>query len=133
MLTGSVSGGPESSSGATFPAATFAAVLALRESSGKSFGCGTGVVRRTVNSPAAYLTLDGVGETATVTQGDFLYFKSDGLMLLRLTQDDGAGSTTVQVVPVHGLVVLEFPSSRALELLEVQGTGQIEYLVTGQT
>lgn len=130
-VSGVVEGGPENAGSATFPAATFTSPLALLASAGKQFGVATGVLTRTLNSPSAYVTLDGVGPSATVTQGDTLYLKTDGQMQLRLTNDDGAGGTTQAVVPVHGLVVLEFPSTKALELLEAQGSGKIEYLVSG--
>jgi hypothetical protein len=131
-LSGALSGGPPAGAGATFPSARFNVELSTRETK-KQFGVATGVLTRVLSSPSAFVTLDGVGAAATVTQGDFLYFKCDGQLDLRLTQDDGASGTTVQVVPVHGIVILEFPSTKALELLEAQGSGKIEYLVSGQT
>jgi len=129
-ISGALEGGPPAGA-ETFPASKFLTPLSLRESA-KQFGVATGVLTRNLQVAApAFATLDGVGPAATVTQGDFLYFKCDGQLVLRLTTDDGGGGQDVQTVPVHGLAVLEFPTTRPLELLEAQGTGKIEYLVSG--
>ncbi len=130
-VTGAVDGGPESASAGVFPAARFMAPLSLKDSSGKQFNAATGVLVRNLQSPSAFVALDGVGAAATVTQGDFLYLKSDGPLDLRVTTDDGAGGTDVVVEPIHGLYVREFSSTKPLELLEAQGNAKIEYLVTG--
>jgi len=131
-MTGVVEGGPETSSAGVFPAARFTAPLSLLAgASGKQYGAGTGILVRTINSPSAMVPLDGVGPTSTVTQGDFLYLKSDGIMELELTTDDGAGGQTVVVQPIQGVYAQEFPTTRPLEGLRIQGSGKIEYLVTG--
>lgn len=130
-VTGVVEGGPDSAAAGVFPSARFTAPLALRDTSGKSFDAATGVLTRTINSPSAFVPLDGVGPNATVTQGNFLYLKSDGQLDIRITHDDGSGGQTVVIVPVHGVFIQEFPTTKSLELLEAQGSGKIEYLVTG--
>jgi hypothetical protein len=99
----------------------------------KQYVPGTGVLTRNVASPGAFLALDGVGPAATVTQGTFLYFKSNAPVILQLTCDDGLGSTVVIEQPVQGMYMLEFPSSQPLELLKIKGSATIEYLVVGNT
>ena len=99
----------------------------------KQYVPGTGVLTRNVASPGAFLALDGVGPAAAVTQGTFLYFKSNTPVILQLTCDDGLGSTVVIEQPVQGLYMLEFPSSQPLELLKIKGSATIEYLVVGNT
>jgi len=131
-MTGVVEGGPETSGAGVFPAARFTTPLSLLAgATGKQFAAGTGILVRTVNSPSAMVALDGVGPTSTVVQGDFLYLKTDGIFDLEITHDDGGGGTTVVVVPVHGVFAMEFPTTKPLEGLRIQGAGKIEYLVTG--
>lgn len=128
-LTGALTAGP-SSGGETFPGTSMQVPLAFAEGS-KTLGAATGILTKTISSPAAYVALTGVGALNTVTQGSFLYFKGRGTFLLRLTTDDGVGGTVVSVVPVQGMLMVEFPTTRPLELLEVQGSGLIEYFVSG--
>lgn len=129
-FSGVLAAGP-SASGA-FPGAALNVPLSFGGGP-KQFGAATGILTRNVSSPSSFATLDGVGATATVTQGTLLYFKTQSAMVLRLTTDDGVGGTATASVPVQGLFVLEFPTTRPLELLEVQGSGLIEYFVCGAT
>jgi hypothetical protein len=102
------------------------------KSAPSSFDAASGVLRRSLSVAApAWGPLQGVGPTDTVTQGTFLYVRTTSLVLLRLTTNDGAGGTVVELNPVDGLYVREFGSQRPLELLEVQGTATIEYFVSG--
>jgi hypothetical protein len=105
--------------------------LALRDGS-KAFNAATGILSYQVNAPSVYQTLEGVGVGRTVTRGNFLYFKCNTQLSLRLTTDDGVGGSVVSVVPVYGLVVLEIDDAKYLKLLEVLGSGLVEYLVSGQ-
>lgn len=132
-LSGVLTAGPTGTGDAVFPAATFTTPLGLLNGTAKQFGVATGILTRNLNSTGAFVTLDGVGAAATVTQGSFLYFKADGAIDLRITTDDGAGGQDVVVVPVHGLAILEFSTTKPLELLEAQGAARLEYLVAGQT
>lgn len=68
-----------------------------------------------------------------MTRGNFLYVKTDSLLVLRLTVGDGAGGTTQVLLPVHGLTLLEFSAGRELQLLEAQGQSKLEYFVSGQS
>lgn len=85
---------------------------------------------RQVNSPSAFVALDGVGVASTVTQGNFLYVKANAAILLRLTMFGNSGPI-VSVLPLQGPLVMEFPASNYLYLLEAQGVGGVEYLVSG--
>jgi hypothetical protein len=105
--------------------------MALRDGS-KSFNAATGILCYTLASPSpAYQTLEGVGPGRTVPKGNFLYFKTTSQVQLRLTTDDGLGGSVLSLLPVYGLVVLEIDDSKYLKLLEAQGSGPIEYLVSG--
>lgn len=127
-LSGAITATPEGSS--AFPTATLSAALGLSQGTGKGFTAGTGILRRTISSPAAFITLEGT--PATVAQANFLYARGDSPMQLRLTFDDGANPDIVSVVPLNGPLILEIPDAQFLKLFEVQGSGTIEYMLTGQ-
>lgn len=129
-LQGAIVAGPVTAS-ETFPASTLNVPLATIFSP-KPSAVSTGVLTRNVNvAVPAFGALQGVGPTDTVTQGDFLYFKSNGPVILRVTTDDGLGGQAQALVPVHGIAMLEFQATRPLELLEIQGNARVEYLVSG--
>jgi hypothetical protein len=90
-----------------------------------------GTITRTVASPASFITLSGIGASDAVTQGSFLYVVTDSEMTLRITCDDGAGGTALELIPVHGLFARQFPATKPLELLEVRGSGRITYAACG--
>lgn len=98
----------------------------------KPYNVATGGNPRNVQSPGVYLTLTDIGPTGVVTRADTLILWTRALMLFRLTTDDGLGGSVVSVVPVDGLFIVEFPSTRFLKLLEVQGSGIINYFASGQ-
>jgi len=133
-LTGNLYVQPSDASG-SFPAGATTIPLALSPSP-KSLAVDTGVVKRTVTSSSSPATLSGVGAADTVTQGSFLYLRSNAPMLVTLTQNNPAGGTTVAVLAVGsstggGLLVMEFDPTRYLVGLSAQGSGTIEYLVGG--
>lgn len=127
VVTGSIIASPEGSG--SFPTSVLNVALALAQVSGKGFTAGTGILRRAIASPSAFVTLEGV--PGTVAQAGFLYVRCDSPIDLRLTYDDGAGGDTVSVVPVHGPLLQEMPAAKFLKLLEAQGTAAIEYMLTG--
>lgn len=133
VVSGNLQAGPNVVSEGVFPSMQATAIIALREGSqGKSADRMTGVLSRRINSAAAFVPLQGVGPTDTVTQGDFLYLKCDNAIDLRLTVDDGAGGQTVITLEgIRGLVILEFDTTQPLELLEAQGVTALEYFVSG--
>jgi len=113
-----------------FPASSIQIPLAFIEGA-RPYDAASGILVQNVASPAAFIPLVGVGPTGPVTQATSLYLKSDGPCVLRLTNDDGGGGTVVQTIPIHGLILVEFPVTQPLELLEIQGEVRIEYFVSG--
>ena len=100
----------------------------------KSFGASSGVVQADlpIAAATAYVALPGIGTAPAVTHATFLYFFASSPILLRFTTDDGAGgSVVIADVPLDGLLVQEFSSARFLKLLEVKGSGSVEYLAAG--
>lgn len=124
-VSGSLDGANDSGS---FGASQFTAPLSLSVVK-KYAPRASGVLRRTV--PAAYEELSAIGAGADVPLADTLYIRSESDILLRLTYQSGGESPTVVVLPVKGLFILELQSSRLLELVEVQGSGQLEYFASG--
>lgn len=104
--------------------------LRFRENT-KGFSVATGVLTRKLNSVGSFVALQGVGATDTVTKGTFLYFKSDALIELRLTTDDGVGGSVVAIIPPSGFVMLELDATKFLKLLEARGVASLEYFVCG--
>lgn len=90
-----------------------------------------GAITRTLASPGSFVTLSGIGASDAVTQGSFLYVMTDAAMTLRITCDDGAGGTALELIPVQGLFVRQFDPTKPLELLEVRGSGRITYAACG--
>ena len=129
-LSGSLDAGPPTSTSESFPASSFSVPLRFRENT-KGFSPATGVLTRRLASPGAFVPLQGVGATDTVTKGTFLYLKSDGLIELRLTTDDGVGGSVVAVLPPSGFFMIELDSTKFLKLLEARGTAVLEYFICG--
>ena len=80
-------------------------------------------------SLSTFVPIQGVGTNGPVTRGLFLYLKTDAEMVLRVTTQT---TSAAQVLPINGLVILEFQPDDALTLLEIKGSGRVEYLVAGQ-
>lgn len=132
VLSGTLMAGPPDGS-TQFPASQYTVPLAFKGGTELTFGVATGILSRTLNSPSpAFAALQGVGSTDTVTRGQLLYFKSDSPVTLRITTDDGAGAPVVELVPVDGLLIRQFQDTKFLRLLEAQGSGRLEYFVSGQ-
>lgn len=129
VFSGSIVAGPQGSGDCGSPSGVtniaFGSVPAQLPSAVMAQG------NKQINSASAYVTLDGIGPTANVTQGNFLYFKANADMLLRLTTASSLGPDVVSVLPVRGPLVMQFPSASYLKLLEAQGVGSVEYLVSG--
>lgn len=127
-LQGALIGGPGGAGG--FPASMFNTPISL-SSGAKLFGNATGVLTRTVASPGAFLALGSIGANADVPKANTLYLRADGDLDLRITQDDGTGGSTVIVVPIRGLFLMETPTAKQITLLEVRGSGLLEYFASG--
>lgn len=119
----------DSDSSTLTPQATFKTPLKLN-STNKSFVSATGVLVRQVSSSAGFVVLS-VGTGSDVPRANFFYIRGRGNFQLRLTQDDGAGGTTVATLQCNGLFVAEFPETLALTQAEVSGSGAFEYLASG--
>lgn len=129
-LTGTLIAGPGTVTESSFPGGVTNIPIALTPPA-KSFNVDSGGTR-SVSSPSAYVALTGVGVADTVTQGKFLYLRTSTPMLVRLTTVNPPGADVVSVVPVQGLLVLEFDPAKYLKLLEVQGSGVVEWFVCGE-
>ena len=129
-VEGNLVAGPVSATD-TFPAAVFTAPFATAQNP-KGFQVATGILTRRLQSPLAFLALPELGGSAAVTRGTFHYMRSDSPVDVRLTTDDGSGGNVVAVVPLQGLSLREYPDNKYLKLIEVMGTGTLEYFVCGQ-
>lgn len=129
-LDGAFVVGPPSVSGGSFPSAQIITQLAMRDGSVKLFDAASGVVQQQIDVDApSYVTLSAA---SVVARGDLLYLRSDSAIVLRITRDDGVGGDVVILVPVHGLLILEFQETLFMKLLEAQGSALIEYFVAGR-
>lgn len=119
--------GPTASAECVFPGMTATLPIDLTPNP-KSWQVATGVLTRRVSVVApAWLELDGIGSGHTVSEAHFIYIRSDAPILVRTTQGIVAASHTVQ-----GIFLIEAPESAPIVLLEVQGSGTIEYFAQGQ-
>lgn len=130
QLGGSLDAGPPSVTSESFPGASLSVPLRLPSGS-KSFSVATGVLSRKLNSALSFVALDGVGPASSVTQGSFLYLRSDQPFQLRVTTDDGSGGSDVAVHPVATLMLIEYDSTKFLKLLEAKGVANLEWFVCG--
>lgn len=129
-VEGSLIAGPVSATD-VFPAGVLIHPLSTAQNP-KGFQVATGVLTRNLNSAAVFLAFPELGGSASVTRATFMYLRTDSPMTLRLTTDDGLGGNVVAVVPVQGLHIAEYPDNKFLKLLEVMGSGKIEYFISGQ-
>lgn len=129
-VEGALIAGPTSATD-VFPAGVLTHPLSTAQTP-KGFQVGTGVLTRLLNSPAVFLAFPELGGNAAVTKANFLYMRSSAPMTLRLTTDDGSGGSVVAVEPMQGLLIHEYPDNKFLKLLEVMGSGPLEYAIFGQ-
>lgn len=129
-VEGNLVAGPVSATD-SFPASVFTAPFSTAQSP-KGFQVATGVVTRQLNSPSSFLTLPELGTDAAVTKGTFMYARCDGPIDMRVTSDDGNGGDVVAVVPLQGLMMVEFPDVKFLKKIEAKGSSKLEYFVCGQ-
>ncbi len=131
---GTLCGGPPTvCDSGQFPSSVFLVDLSFAGGHDKQYDPATGVLRRNISSPTAFLPLTGLGPSDVVTKGDFLWMKASSPMLLQITSDDGSGGDVVAVIPIGGVFVLEARDDKFLKTIALQGSGSVEYLVTGQS
>lgn len=131
-LDGTLIAGPPTCAGlGVFPSISIQDQITLLQNP-KPASVATGILQQPITSPGAFVALVGISATGPVTAADTLYFKCDGQVQLELTNDDGTGvGTTVAVIPVQGLLVLEFPAPNRLKGLRIKGTSRIVYFGSG--
>ena len=127
QLDGTVTVGPVTSGSTSFPGAINTVSFSTTPTP-KAAQVYSSEVRQ-VSSPSAYAVLSGVGASDNVTKANFLYLKTNAPVLLRTTMV--ATSPLVAVEWVQGVLIKEYPDGHELYLLEVQGTGTVEYFVSG--
>jgi hypothetical protein len=130
VLTASLIAGPQGASDCGFPAGVTSLNFGLTPPQKPAPALIDGA--RNINSPGSYVTLDGLGPTSTVTQANFVYLRTQSPFKVRITQADPAGGPDiVSVVNLQGVMLLEFPTTGYAKLVEVQGVGTVEYLLSG--
>lgn len=130
-LSGSIIAGPQGAGDCGFPSGILNIVFSSFPPQ-KSAAAKTSSSKQ-LNSPSAFTALDGVGTGETVTQGNFLYLRSNSPTQIRLTTKASSGPDVVAVVPLQGVMIIEFPTTNYLLLLEAQGVGTLEYFVSGNS
>lgn len=110
-----------------FPSGTTSIPFALNPDP-KPYNADSGRMTATINSSAAYVPLGGLGSSGgEASQAHTVYFRCQTPMLLRETYQNPAGGTLQALHQVSGLFVKEYPANALLTLLEVQGSGQVEW------
>lgn len=127
-VEGSFVASPPTVTDATFPGAVFNAKLQLLPSP-KQSSVWSGDVKN-LNSPSAYVTLSGLGPSDNVTRANTFYIRCTSPIYVRYTTV-ALPDPIVAEIPVQGLCILEFPDANAATLIEVKGTGFLEYFVSG--
>lgn len=132
-IAGTIIAGPPTVASGIFPSAIYTTQLGLSQNP-RVFSKATGVIQSRVETPTpGFEPLQGVGPTDRVRRGDVLYLRCDSALILRVsTFDPLGGPVIVELNPVLGLYVREFPLGQQLALLEAQGSATIEYAITGQ-
>jgi len=133
-LTETPQGASDSSA---FPSATTTIPFGLNTApNAKPVQASTGRILRMINSPNAFITLDGVGANDVVQQAStfFARVRSGGFQL-RITFANPAVplSPIVSILPLAGALLFEPDSASGffITLLEVKGSGSIEFLASG--
>jgi hypothetical protein len=134
-LLGNLTAGPQGVCEGGFPSGVLQVAFGL---AGSCPGAGTKPALKKfwtsqdVNSPSAFVALDGIGPGQSVTRANTFYLRSLSAMQLQLTfLDPGGGADIVSIVPVQGLLILEPSETGALKLLEAKGAGKVEYFASG--
>lgn len=85
-----------------------------------------------INSPSAYVAIDGVGTGESVTQANTVYIRTVVPMQIRATfANPEGGADIVSIVPVLGLFILEPSAAGYVKLLEAKGQGKVEVFASG--
>lgn len=126
-LSAQLVAGPQSGTDTNFPGAVTNIPFNFNPPV-KSYNVDTGAKYANINSPAAFVALVDLGPTGAVTQGLTLYVRTVVPMQLRITYQ---GDVTKYVRYIAGAVIEEVDPTHPIVLLEVQGSGQIEWWAAG--
>ena len=127
-FTGTLVCGPGASTDGTFPAGSTTIPFSTNPDP-KPASVSTGDMVLTVNNPS-FAALPGVGSGGVVQQGTFLFIRTLGTMQVRTTTYNVGGN--VQAIEViNGIKAVEFDPGAYLVMLEVLGSGAVEYFVSG--
>ena len=128
--TGTILLGPSSASEGGVPAGSTSIPFQTNPNPKNAAAC-TGDQVISVSSPGSYVALPGVAASnSNVTQGTFLFIRTTNLMMVRTTTYNVSGNV-VAVEPVNGTKIVEYDPGAYLVLVEVEGSGTVEYLVAG--
>ena len=119
-IDGTLTGKPDSGASGTFPSG-YSSVPFTVFGTQKTYAVTTGVNQASIAIAAAYAALPDIGSSTKVTHADTLYVRTNKLVNVRVTTDDGVGGNVVAIVPVKGLLVLEFDATKYLKLVEIAG------------
>jgi hypothetical protein len=130
VFTGSIIAGPQGAGDCSFPSGI--TNIAFGTSPNTLPAPVSAYNQVSLNSPSAFQTLPGLGPTSTVTQGNFLYVRSNAPVLLQLVYFTASGNVTV-VIPLYGPFVWQVPQSPSYYLVSaaIEGTAQVEFYVSG--
>lgn len=129
-LSGSLTAGPSAAVDNQFPSGVTSVPFGLNPGN-KPYNVDTGRNVANVLSPSAYAALGGIGTLGPVTQAVTLYLRTTTPLTIRLTTAVPSSADLLSVLPLNGILILEFPSDHYLKLVEVQGSGTVEYYVSG--
>lgn len=129
QLTASLIAAPASVSDQQFPSGTVNLTFGLNPNP-KQYNVAFGGALNLVNS--SFTAIPGIGAAGEVTQVTTLYVRTAVPMKLQLTMaDPDGGADIVSIVPVNGVLLLEFPSNGYVKALSVKGSGQFEFWAAG--
>ena len=129
-ISGTLIAGPPAASDSAFPSGVPNILFGTQPPQKQAPGQTQNV--RQVNSPLAFVPLDGVGAGETLTEGNTFYARVQSPMKLRFTFKE-TPVDVVSVVYVKGVCLMEIDEQHPIKLVEVMGIGTIEYFVSGNT
>lgn len=124
-FTGQLTCGPATSTEDTFPSGASFIPYATNPDP-KPVQVNTGDMVANVSTDS-FVALAGLGANQAVTQCTFLYLRSNTPMQVRTT--DLNGNKAVETI--KGLKVVEYDPNTYIVLIEVLGSGVVEYLAAG--
>ena len=118
---------PAQSTDQQFPSGT-TTIPFVTTPSPKTYNVDTGRNTAQVNSPSSFVALQGLGANGPVTQAHTVYIRTSVPMNVRLTYQ---GGSALGPLPIQGVFFLEVPPATPLTLVEIEGSGTVEYYFAG--